>query len=161
MMKDLMMMGLMVITGLMNASFVNSQVIDPTPDISNVPGSDIDSNGCLASAGYVWCYSTESCIRTWETPCPHIIDMPQLHPDNPCSDVQCDLECLNGLRVNEQGCSMCICNENVFNGIPSDCVSWFDGCNTCSVVDGVTQVCTMMFCLTNQAPYCMLYSEGH
>ncbi len=61
----------------------------------------------------------------------HIIDMPQLHPDNPYYDVQCDLECLNEVYVNEQGCSMCICNENVFNGIPSDCgVSWFDGCNT-------------------------------
>lgn len=158
-MKDLMMMGLMVITGLMNSTLVNMSGVDA--QFTSTPGSDIDSHGCIGSAGYTWCESEGSCIRTWETPCPYMIDTPQLLPDNLCNDVQCDLECLNGLRVNEQGCSMCICNENVFNGIPSDCVSWFDGCNTCSVVDGVTQVCTMMFCLTNQAPYCMLYSEGH
>ena len=30
--------------------------------------------------------------------------------------------------------------------IPADCVSWFDGCNSCNVVDGKLTVCTAMWC---------------
>ena len=32
------------------------------------PGSSFDAV-CLASAGYSWCASTQSCVRQWETPC--------------------------------------------------------------------------------------------
>jgi hypothetical protein len=28
-----------------------------------------DGNGCLVSAGYTWCQSSNSCIRQWDTPC--------------------------------------------------------------------------------------------
>ena len=33
------------------------------------PGGDMDTNGCIMSAGYSWCDSSQSCIRQWETPC--------------------------------------------------------------------------------------------
>jgi len=34
-----------------------------------IPGSDVDSNECITSAGYTWCQSSNSCVRVWETPC--------------------------------------------------------------------------------------------
>ena len=34
-----------------------------------IPGSDIDTNGCIISAGYSWCESSKNCIRQWEIPC--------------------------------------------------------------------------------------------
>ena len=32
----------------------------------NMPGSDKDAHGCVASAGYSWCESTNQCERPWE-----------------------------------------------------------------------------------------------
>ena len=29
-------------------------------------GADKDAHGCIGSAGYKWCASTESCERPWE-----------------------------------------------------------------------------------------------
>ena len=34
------------------------------------PGADIDINGCIASAGYVFCEALNICVRLWETECP-------------------------------------------------------------------------------------------
>lgn len=31
-----------------------------------MPGADRDSNGCLGSAGYLWCMRTNQCERPWE-----------------------------------------------------------------------------------------------
>ena len=36
---------------------------------SQVVGNARDDNDCLISAGYSWCESSQSCIRSWETPC--------------------------------------------------------------------------------------------
>jgi hypothetical protein len=33
------------------------------------PGSDWDVNGCINSAGYVWCQILGKCLRTWEEAC--------------------------------------------------------------------------------------------
>ncbi|HAW81988.1 MAG TPA: hypothetical protein DCX27_21190 [Balneola sp.] len=32
-------------------------------------GSDWDVNGCITSAGYVWCEILGKCLRTWEQAC--------------------------------------------------------------------------------------------
>ena len=32
-------------------------------------GGSRDDQGCLISAGYTWCKSTNNCIRGWITPC--------------------------------------------------------------------------------------------
>ncbi len=29
-------------------------------------GADLDPHGCIRSAGYLWCESTQSCERPWE-----------------------------------------------------------------------------------------------
>ena len=40
--------------------------------------------------------------------------------------------------------------------IPVDCVTWFDGCNSCGVENGNIQYCSERFCAADQmeAPYC-------
>lgn len=37
----------------------------------------------------------------------------------------------------------------------SNCVSYFDGCNNCSVKDGKIEACTKMYCETPRAPECL------
>ena len=38
----------------------------------SVPGADSDEHGCKASAGYTWCASKGTCLRSFEEPCPDI-----------------------------------------------------------------------------------------
>ena len=42
-------------------------------------------------------------------------------------------------------------------GIPANCISWNDGCNTCRVVNGVIGGCTMMMCQQQGSPFCVAY----
>ncbi len=48
--------------------------------------------------------------------------------------------------------------------IPLGCTSWFDGCNTCTVKNGVIAGCTKMACKLDPnnppKPYCMTYGEN-
>merc|ERR1719445_1614506 len=81
------------------------------------------------------------------------------------------------------GCNTCICNngeiaactykwcpENMMEearcldatpepteaiGCPSDCSSWFDGCNTCTCNNGELGACTMKWCFTQEEPRCL------
>ena len=39
--------------------------------------------------------------------------------------------------------------------IPNNCTSWFDGCNTCSVVDGAAESCTEKYCFQQGKPHCL------
>ncbi|HRX64152.1 MAG TPA: hypothetical protein P5060_03555 [Candidatus Absconditabacterales bacterium] len=39
----------------------------------------------------------------------------------------------------------------------TDCVSYFDGCNTCMVVSGEISGCTRMYCETNEEAKCLKY----
>ena len=56
-----------------------------------------------------------------------------------------------------------VCPTTTTNtGIPKSCVSWFDGCNTCQVTNGVLGACTKKACKLdpNNAPkpYCIAYA---
>ena len=42
--------------------------------------------------------------------------------------------------------------------IPKNCVTWYDGCNTCSVDHGTIQGCTLMMCFTSNQPYCQAFT---
>merc|ERR1711937_754604 len=44
--------------------------------------------------------------------------------------------------------------------VPKTCISWFDGCNTCSVADGKIKMCTLMYCFVKGMPYCKAYADG-
>ncbi|KAJ3268258.1 hypothetical protein HDV01_003232 [Terramyces sp. JEL0728] len=39
---------------------------------SPVVGGDKDAHGCIRSAGYTWCESTQQCQRPWEVQCPAV-----------------------------------------------------------------------------------------
>ena len=40
---------------------------------------------------------------------------------------------------------------------PKDCLTWYDGCNTCQLIKGVLGACTRMYCMeTDVVPYCMV-----
>lgn len=41
----------------------------------------------------------------------------------------------------------------------TDCISYFDGCNTCMVADGEIVGCTKMFCEVPSEPYCLEYER--
>lgn len=44
--------------------------------------------------------------------------------------------------------------------VPSNCVTWFDGCNTCSVEEESFLLCTTLSCEVNQEPSCQLFDDG-
>ena len=66
---------------------------------------------------------------------------------------QCKERCQPGEHRDQYG--ECIVPVEVT--IPSNCATWFDGCNTCQVVNGQAQICTLMYCFTQNTPYCMNY----
>jgi putative hemolysin len=43
--------------------------------------------------------------------------------------------------------------------IPKDCISWYDGCNTCGAENGELTMCTLMYCETPSKPYCKEYAN--
>src|SRR5437868_8731969 len=45
------------------------------------------------------------------------------------------------------------------NGIAANCMSWFDGCNSCHITNGQT-ACTLKACSTYNQPYCLDGSNG-
>jgi hypothetical protein len=46
--------------------------------------------------------------------------------------------------------------------VPSNCISWYDGCNTCQVENGNIRGCTRMMCFRQDTPRCIQYqSVGH
>jgi len=107
-------------------SGVNSQLLGANNDPSG--------NGCVTDGGYEWCKETNSCVRSWETSCPSlnyimepgpVID--PIYPVDPLPDIK----------------------------IPDNCATWFDGCNTCQVNDGKAEICTLMYCFTQNKPKCM------
>ena len=46
--------------------------------------------------------------------------------------------------------------------VPNNCNSWYDGCNTCRVVNGQIGGCTRMMCFQENTPRCLNYvNPGH
>jgi len=44
------------------------------------------------------------------------------------------------------------------NVVPDNCVTWYDGCNTCYVSNGIIGGCTRMMCFREDAPHCASYA---
>lgn len=52
--------------------------------------------------------------------------------------------------------------ETSSSTIPDNCLSWYDGCNTCRVVNGRLSSCTRMMCIREDPPRCLDYEiSGH
>ena len=46
--------------------------------------------------------------------------------------------------------------------IPNNCLSWYDGCNTCQVREGVLRGCSRLMCFTEGNPHCLSFNlVGH
>lgn len=46
--------------------------------------------------------------------------------------------------------------------IPNNCLSWFDGCNTCLVREGVLRGCSRLMCFREENPHCLSFNlVGH
>lgn len=43
--------------------------------------------------------------------------------------------------------------------IPDNCMTWFDGCNRCMVINGRIRTCTEMMCLTTEPSKCVLFNN--
>jgi len=43
--------------------------------------------------------------------------------------------------------------------IPEGCISWFDGCNTCIILNGQIAGCTKMYCEQMLEPKCKQWQE--
>jgi hypothetical protein len=103
-----------------------------SPVLSPVGGEN-DAHGCLIGAGYTWCDSQQSCIRSWETPCPdNKVSLPTdplppayttFHVSGPvgavCPEVMCMMYCGNGYVQDTRGCQLCSCIETIPYPMPS------------------------------------------
>lgn len=49
------------------------------------------------------------------------------------------------------------------NVIPQNCISWYDGCNTCQVNNGILGACTKIMCFREDDPHCLSFDipNGH
>jgi len=80
---------------------------------------------------------------------------------------------IQGKKTNTEGISGRYWTENninfplippvrVENSIPNNCISWYDGCNTCQVRNSQLGGCTRMMCFTEDTPRCLSYlTVGH
>ena len=69
---------------------------------------------------------------------------------------QCKEPCNSNEIRNDNG--LCIFQESQ---IPQNCATWYDGCNTCQVRDGIAEICTMMYCFTNNPTRCLSYYRDY
>lgn len=83
---------------------------------------------------------------------------PRIIDENGCyyQDVQCAKAPCEPIKV----CLDSSASSTPTTLIPTGCTSWFDGCNTCAVVNGVATACTKKACKTTSPakPYCLQYS---
>ena len=79
-----------------------------------------------------------------------------------CSaNLSVDEYCAKNKGKNIQGCPDEVKASLPSAEIPKDCISWYDGCNNCKVVDGVILGCTKMFCpdTEKKEAKCTAYSK--
>lgn len=149
-------------------------------------GSNHDQHGCVTDGGYQWCESTQSCIRPWITRCSDTSVITNTHstgttefctnsPQQLCRMMCPTVNCLdNQCAMRTGNCCDYTCvsagptiarpaptPQLQTNSPPSNCISWYDGCNTCQVVNGRLGACTMMMCFTQGTPECRAYTSGH
>jgi len=105
-------------------------------------GSQNNNHGCIVDGGYQWCQSLNQCIRPWETVCPPITTTVSDPAPVPVP-VPAPVPLV----------------DTSSQGIPSNCVSWFDGCNHCMVRNSQIVACSQMICITQGTPTCLSYNN--
>lgn len=108
---------------------------------SQLVGSQQDNHNCVTDGGYVWCEHLNTCVRPWQTPCPDLpniaIDPLPPTPTTPTTPPP----------------------PPTPTAIPTNCNTWYDGCNRCQVRNGQMVGCTRMLCLRKDTPRCLTYNN--
>lgn len=60
----ILVVGVLVAFSLLTTLYLNKEKQDKNAIL--VVGSDKDHQGCIGSAGYVWCSLLKKCVRPWE-----------------------------------------------------------------------------------------------
>ena len=144
---------------------------------SQMMGSQRDSHGCSLDGGYQWCETTQKCQRSWSEPCPALSSSDSserchigyCEDPNDCPTCEDGYECHSESMVCAGTCyGKCVKTESKKEsttesdtGIPVNCVSWYDGCNTCQVREGTIVGCTRMMCFRKGESHCRAYSDNH
>ena len=84
-------------------------------------------------------------------------------PHDVIVNVQGELDCdgCSNNRWTEKGIQFHL-NPSLINTIPPTCKLWYDGCNTCSVNNGIRGICTKTMCFREGNPHCLDYNTpGH
>ena len=109
---------------------------------SQLVGSQQDNHNCITDGGYIWCESLNRCVRPWQTPCSdHPIAIDPLPP-----------------TIREPPTIQGPTPPPTPTVIPSNCNTWYDGCNRCQVRNGQMVGCTRMLCLRKDTPRCLNYN---
>lgn len=129
-------------------------------------GGARDDHNCVLDGGYSWCESSQNCIRPWETECPPYDPIEECEPCPP--PLPCPLpdfpelnlgDCKLNNHIDECGCQIACPSYDCSNVvIPDNCVTWYDGCNTCQVRNNRADICTLMYCFQQSEPYCMHFN---
>lgn len=52
-------------------------------------------------------------------------------------------------------------SKPVYNpALDQDCISYYDGCNTCNKAENGTAICTLRACLQQEEPYCITFKDN-
>jgi len=147
-----------------------------------------ESHGCCMVGAITTESDTNNCQSAYGNLCPDVVvdpmppPYPMPYPAVPmpslCPEVMCMMYCPNGVLIDENGCSMCQCQDSVHpidlltpgpepapepvqdmnsQTIPEGCLTWYDGCNVCEVSDDGLLACTMMMCFQNGESECRAY----
>ena len=151
-------------------------------------GQITDEHNCVTDGGYQWCESRQECVRPWVTPCVDGCSSNPCMNGGMCNGQSSGYTCLCTSGYTGVNCERSIFDSSsapvapapsvpvavapsvpvpvapsvpvpVAPSVPADCISWNDGCNTCSVVNGQIGGCTMMMCFSSGTPHCVRYSQ--
>jgi hypothetical protein len=135
-------------------------------------GIDFDSwtetSGITITNGAVFTFDPDENIVTGDEYIIGQITIPNGRSTDVTVNVQGKTNCVNCVPDNrewdEDGIVFNIhppINNNI-NEIPRGCSTWYDGCNTCQVNNGIIGGCTRMMCFRENPSYCINFEgSGH
>ena len=128
-------------------------------------GQKAGGHACMSSAGYSWCDASQTCVRTWETPCAdNYADCAGcLARQKSGVNIACPVEC-DAISIGPGPPIRVVDRQPPAPrgpAMPRGCSVWFDGCNTCHVANHAAVACTEITCFALAGPSCPGYqAEG-
>lgn len=86
-------------------------------------------------------------------------DTPNVDRKNDCpKGYKCASE-MDGMGVDSFNSVLYCTKAAAGTGIPAGCTTWYDGCNSCSVINGQKGACTKMMCFQQGKAYCKSFGD--